>query len=123
MIDFKKVAKNSGQKAWLHTQLPKIPALRWASGKEDDGPGEQVEVEFEIRRGEGNLAGEWWLHLHGGPTGYESVNLLHILENKEVGAKWVACMGSNRYARMEVRIDNIRHAVSNYNVNHRFEVL
>lgn len=120
MIDFKKVSKESGHRAWHHIKLPKIPALQSEVGSNQCL--EPVEVEFEIHRS-GNDHSQWILKIHGGPTGYESVDLVKILENQEVGAKWIACMGSYQYRRLEIRIDNIRHAVSNYSVNYRFEVL
>jgi len=121
VIDFKKALKATGTKAVLRQTLPSIPAFRSWPGSKD---WEQITVQFEIRQGTGNLKGEWWLHLHGGPTGYESVDLVKLLSQEhEPGAKWIACMGSDRYSRLEIRIDNIRQAVRDYKVGYQFEVL
>jgi hypothetical protein len=117
VIDFKKIMKANGTTAVLKKHLPKMPALVSECGS--DVCDREVWVEFEVVQDEQG----WWLVLHGGPTGYESVDLVKLLQNQEVGAKWVACAGSHKYRRMEIRVDNIRHSVKSYNVNYEFEVL
>lgn len=117
MIDFRLAAKNSGQKAWLREQLPKLVAHRetHAGSKEM----EAIAVEFQIHRDE---HGTFWLQLIGGSTGYESADLVRLL-TKTDATEWVACMGSDKYKRMTVSLDEIREAVREYNVTYRFEVL
>ena len=61
--------------------------------------------------------------MYGGPTGFESVELVKLLQNDNPDAVWVACMGSDKYLRMEVKVDEIRRAVRSYNVGYEFEVL
>jgi hypothetical protein len=125
MIDFKKRMKAGGTKAILRQSLPRLPALVSEYGS--DVCNIEQWVEFEIVAddvpGDNRHVQTYYIKIHGGPTGYESVDLIKILKNEEVGAKWVACMGSHNYRRMEIRIDNIRHAVKNYGVNYQFEIL
>jgi hypothetical protein len=97
--------------------MPALVSVLPANGK-DVKCIHQVEVEFEITR----MGNSFIINVNG-PTGYESCDLVKLLQNTEPGAKWIACMGNDTYRRMEIRIDNIRHCVREYAVIYKFEVL
>jgi len=118
---FRDAAKKSGHKAFLHVKYPTITAMMSRAGS--DICDAQLLCEFEIKRGTTDHS-EWWLYLRGGSPGYESVELTRLLSEEHApDAVWVACMGSQRYRRMEVKIKDIREAVANYSVNYRFDLL
>jgi hypothetical protein len=124
-VDFKKILKDSGTNAILHINRPRLPATVSDRGSEQCYA--SVWVEFEIVKGDipddNRHVPTYYLKLYGGPTGYESIDLVKLLSNKVPDAVWVACMGCHIYRRMEIRIDDIRRAVADYNVNYNFEVL
>lgn len=122
MIDFKKMLKERGVGGILHVELPSIKA------KISSGYGEKSELidtalHFELRKAfNSEEKPEWWLHLFGGPTGFESARVTDLL-SRDPSESWIANMGSSRYRRLEISIGDIIKAMKEYTVVHRFEVL
>ena len=121
MIDFNQKLKESGVKAVLTKTRPKIKAYFAKHGS--DKCLEERDVEFEIEKGTGSYSRDFFLYLFGGSTGYESASLLKLLSPDNTSEKWIACMGSGNWRRMEVKISDIREAVKNYQIGYEFKLL
>lgn len=84
MIDLKKLLKNPPAPEPVLLQIP--------ARRTDCHTGESriVQVGVEVKYHD-SLAG-WWVHIHGGPTGYESAEAKRILASDR--KSWSACAGT-----------------------------
>jgi hypothetical protein len=103
MVDFEKMLaeKKAERAAQGIVELPSEPAPRQVEIKAirtDCFTGRSREVTigaYAKASTSPHMNGEVYLHLDGGPTGYESMPA-HALDHAIEGGGWTACMGTDR---------------------------